>query len=267
MAEPRPTLCAAIIAKNEERNLPRCLRSVRWADEIVLVDDCSTDRTPDIAREFGCTVITNPLRDFSDQRNLALRHCTSEWVFHIDADEECPPALRDEILGAIRNTSFSGFRVPCRNRFLAQPMRCRDWAMTRPLRLARRETSRWVRPVHEILETAHPVGDLQSPLDHFGEADYAARVLKSNLYSSLEAGLLAARGRRFSTWCLLALPLFRALRSYFLAGGWRDGVRGVFWAGHVWWGNFTIHLKLWELEQAGPQEGGAGPPGGPSRDR
>jgi len=252
MTESRPTLCIAIIAKNEEQNLARCLRSVRWADEIVLVDDCSTDRTSEVAREFGCKVVTSPLQNFAEQRNIALSHCTMEWVFHIDADEECPPALRDEILNAIPKTAFSGFRVPRRNRFLGNNMHCQDWAITHHLRLGRRQACQWVRPVHEILQVNGSVGDLHSPIEHFGEADYSGRVLKSNLYSSLEAKSLAAAGRPFRLWVLLIYPLVRALRSYFLAGGWRDGLRGVVWAGHVWWGNFAVYVKLWELELAEP---------------
>lgn len=246
----RPSIGAAIIAKNEERCLERCLRSVSWVDEIVLVDDCSTDRTPEIARRFGCRVIVQPMRDFAHQRNLALQHSACDWVLHIDADEECGAGLREEVLAAIRNTSCAGFSIPFRNRFLGRVMRGRGWADARSVRLGKRSGSSWANPVHERLCLEGPIGSLRSPLEHHGESDYAGRILKSNRYTSMEAALLAQRGVRFHPWLLLTRPLFRSLKSYLLDGGWRDGIHGLIWAGHVWSGNFNIYVKLWELERS-----------------
>ena len=250
-AASRPTIGAAIITRNEEQSLERCLQSLSWVNEIVVVDDCSTDRTVEIARSLGCRVVTRPLRSFAEQRTYALSLLSTDWVLHLDADEECKPALRDEILSVLGRTDRAGFTIPFRSRFLGKVMRCSDWSRHKGLRLGKRSLSSWKRAVHESLYIDGPVGHLHEQIEHHGDGNYAARVTKSNRYTSFEASLLANQGVRFRIWRVLLIPLFRTFRSYFLNGGWRDGMIGLFWAGHVWWGNFAIYVKLWELERQG----------------
>jgi glycosyltransferase involved in cell wall biosynthesis len=245
----RPSIGAAIIARNEAARLERCLRSLSWVDEIVLIDDCSTDGTADLARGLGCRVITRAMRDFAEQRNFALTQVSTDWVLHLDADEECTPGLRDEIVATLPGTACAGFRMPRRNRFLGRIMLGRDWSGTILTRLAIRTASRWERPVHEKLLVEGEVGDLRGWIDHHGDTDYAERVRKSNRYTTIEAEILRDRGMHFRLWRLCAVPLAKCLKSYLWDGGWRDGVIGCIWAGHVWWGNFAIHVKLWELER------------------
>ena len=243
-----PSVGAVIIAKNEEHCIERCLRSIRWTDEIVLIDDCSRDRTAEIARQAGCRIYTQPLRDFADQRNFGLQQATADWILHIDADEECTDALHREIRDKVNDPRWAGFRIGLRNRFLGRIMRGRDWAGMKSVRLARRDLSEWHRPVHESLSVRGPIGEIQAMIEHHGEPDYAARIQKSNRYTSLEAEAMAAKGVRFSLWRLLLLPPVRAARSLVLRGGWRDGLVGLIYAGHVWWGHFAIQVKLWELD-------------------
>jgi glycosyltransferase involved in cell wall biosynthesis len=249
-----PSIGAAIIVRNEAARLERCLRSLSWVHEIVLIDDCSTDGTADLARRLGCRVFTQPLHDFATQRNFALTQASTDWVLHVDADEECTPELRDEILSTLPRTDYAGFRMPRRNRFLGRIMLGRDWTGTILTRLARRTASRWERPVHEKLLVEGAVGDLRGWIDHHGDLDYAERVRKSNRYTSIEAEILRDRGVPFRFWRLCTVPLAKCLKSYLWDGGWRDGLIGCIWAGHVWWGNFAIYVKLWELQRA-KQEG------------
>ena len=244
-----PRIGAVIITRNEEKNLERCLATLGWLDEIVVVDDCSSDRTVEIASHFGCRVIVHPLRHFANQRNLGLEAATADWIFHIDADEECTPELAREIRRAAGSSSTTAFRIPIRNRFLGKVMRGRDWTRLRGIRLGRRGSTIWREPIHERLHVTGSVGELKHWLEHHGETDYTHRVIKSNRYTSFQAERLQKRGVHFTIWRLLVIPTFCTLKSYLLSGGWRDGVRGLIWAGHVWWGNFAIYVKLWDLDR------------------
>src|SRR5512140_3128964 len=117
------SLSIAIVAMNEEANLGRTLASVRWADEIVVVDSGSTDRTCDIAREFGAKVIHEPWRGYVAQKNYALEVCTQDWILALDADEEVTPALADEIRQAIAANGNRGYAIPRKNLFMGRWMR------------------------------------------------------------------------------------------------------------------------------------------------
>src|SRR5262249_57886274 len=118
------TLSIAIVALNEEANLPRTLASVRWADEIVVVDSGSTDRTCEIAREYGARVIIEPWRGYTAQKNYALEMCTKDWILSLDADEEVSPELTEEIRRVLAGTgTAAGYSMPRKNLFLGRWMR------------------------------------------------------------------------------------------------------------------------------------------------
>ena len=133
------TLSIAIVALNEEANLGRVLESVRWADEIVVVDSGSTDRTCDIARECGARVINEPWRGYTGQKNYSLELCTKDWVLSLDADEEVSPELADEIRGVLANSGpLDGYSIPRKNLFLDRWMKHGGFYPDPKLRLFRR---------------------------------------------------------------------------------------------------------------------------------
>src|SRR5256885_12359811 len=118
------TLSIALVTLNEEANLPRTLASVRWADEILVVDSGSTDRTCEIAKEYGARVISEPWRGYTAQKNYALELCTKDWILSLDADEEVSPELADEIRGVLAgHGSFDGYAMPRKNLFLGRWIR------------------------------------------------------------------------------------------------------------------------------------------------
>src|SRR5215468_375938 len=133
------TLSIAIVALNEEANLPRTLASVRWADEIVVVDSGSTDRTRDIAGEYGARVIVEPWRGYTAQKNYALELCTKDWILSLDADEEVSPELVEQIRAAlIGPAKFDGYSMPRKNLFLDRWMKHGGFYPDPKLRLFRR---------------------------------------------------------------------------------------------------------------------------------
>src|SRR5690349_18411994 len=162
------TLSVAIVALNEEANLGRVLESVRWADEIVLVDSGSTDRTCDIARDAGARVILEPWRGYTGQKNYALELCTKDWVLSLDADEEVTAELAEEIRGVLADPqAFAGYTMPRKNLFLGRWMRHGGFYPDPKLRLFRRGMAYSTgRAPHDRFEMkdGQPVGRLRGAL-------------------------------------------------------------------------------------------------------
>src|SRR6185312_14385982 len=162
------SLSVAIITLNEERNLARTLASVRFADEIVIVDSGSTDRTLEIAREYSARVLPLPWRGFAAQKNYALDQCTGDWVLSLDADEELTPELQDQIrILLATHPPCDAYYLPRRNLFLGRWIKHGGFYPDAKLRLFRRGTTSFEeRPVHEIVRVQGSTGTLDHDLIH-----------------------------------------------------------------------------------------------------
>src|SRR5208283_3332758 len=159
------TLSVALITRNEAANLPRTLASVRWANEVVVVDSGSTDATLAIARDSGARVFEEPWKGFAAQKNSAISHAASDWILSLDADEEVSPELAREIQALLAGEpAFSAYRIPRLNHFLGCPLRHGGYWPDPKLRLFRSGAAQFAdRPVHEIMQTDGPVGQLNGP--------------------------------------------------------------------------------------------------------
>ncbi len=224
----RPRLSVAIIARNEERNLPACLASVAFADEVVVVDHASSDRSATIARERGARVIETPdWPGFGAQKNRALDACTGEWVLSIDADERVTPALRAEIERTLAQPRFDVYAMPRLSTYCGRFMRHGGWHPDYVRRLFRRGAARFSdAPVHESLLTDRPVGRLREPLVHHSFRTMDEVIAKMNRYSSDSAAALAARGAAPGLASAIAHGLAAFLRTYVFKLGFLDGRRG-----------------------------------------
>jgi glycosyltransferase involved in cell wall biosynthesis len=243
-------LTAIVLARNEERDLGRCLKALQWVDELLVIDDCSTDGTEVVARRNGAEVVRRRLERFDEQRNFALGLARHEWVLFVDADEVVPPELAQEIRAVLSAPRASVYAVRRRNWFLGRPMRHGSWKNDVQPKLGRVAAGRWRNAVHETwLFPEEPVV-LGAPLDHIGDVTYAERLLKSNRYSTLMAERLHAAGTRPGRLRMLARPCWCCLKSYLLRQGFRDGRHGLIWALHVFLAEFAIEVKLWELATA-----------------
>lgn len=251
LEEKRPSIAAVIITKNEAQQIAACLDTLQWVDEIIIVDDCSTDDTFSIATSLGAKVIVNERISFAKQRNLGADTATSTWVLQLDADERVDKALQYEILQAIRQTHYAAFRIPYRQYWLGgRELRFGGWGTRSQVRLSQRDKSEWEKPIHEMLQVEGETGLLENALHHFVDGNYRKRLTKSNLYSSVTAEQKFRNGQRFKLWKLFAEPTARAVYSYFWLQGFRDGLLGLFWSLHQFMSHVTVHIKLWELEQA-----------------
>jgi glycosyltransferase involved in cell wall biosynthesis len=223
-----PRLSVTIIALNQEANIGDCLASVSFADDIVVVDTGSADRTVELARAYTDRVLTAPWEGFGRTKNFALDQARGDWVFSLDTDERVPPALKDEILAVVAaDGPLAGYRVPRKNYFCGCWIRRLGWYPDYTLRLFRRGQGRFRdREVHEEVVVAGPVGTLQTPLEHYSYKSVSEYVTRMDRYARLAAQELAKAGRRPFPGELFARPFFSFLHLYVIRLGFLEGTTG-----------------------------------------
>lgn len=245
-------LSVAIITKNEEHNLPRTLASVKWADEVIVVDSGSTDRTVEIARRLGAKVFTEDWKGFSAQKNSALERCTGDWILSLDADEEVSAELAQEIRGVLAAPTRSGFYIPRKNFFLGKWVRHGGYYPDAKLRLFAQGRGRFEdRAVHETVSINGESGSLIHPLLHHAYPTLDSYIEHMNRYSSLGAELAIEKGdsgRNIFAFLahVVVRPKLTFFYNYFLRGGFLDGREGLllhfYHAVYVSW----KYAKAWE---------------------
>jgi glycosyltransferase involved in cell wall biosynthesis len=251
------TLSVAIITKNEEANLPRTLASVRWADEIVIVDCGSTDRTAEIAREFGAKFCVEEWKGFGAQKNSAIAKCTGDWVLALDADEEVRPELAREIRTLLAGTpQHDGYFLPRRNFFLGRWIRRGGYYPDPKLRLFRRGSAQFEeRAVHETMRSSGSTGQLGGDLLHHAYPTLDAYIEHMNRYSALGAEQAAARGKTSRSfpgllWNVWVVPVATFWYNYLFRLGILDGREGfllhLYHSAYVSW----KYAKAWERSRA-----------------
>ena len=254
-------LSVTIIAWNEEERLRACLESVAWAEEILVIDAESTDKTVQVAREFTDKIWVRPWPGFAEQKNFALDQATCEWVLSLDADERVPPELRERISRIVRaNGPGDGYSIPRKNIFWGAWVRHGGLYPDYQLRLFRRAAGRFVdSAVHESIVVEGHVERLAEPLLHHSYRGLDDFVARSNRYSALAARDVVARGGRAGVLDLALRPLGRFLSMYVARGGFLDGWRGfvlaVLYANYV----FLRVAKTWEARR-GSAKGDQGTP-------
>ena len=254
----RHTLSVVVLTKNEETRIARCLSSVQWADERVVVDGQSQDRTPEICRRSGARVIQRAFSgSFADERNAGLDAATSEWVLQLDADDVVTAGMRDAVTrllsGDDRRCDVYKFRR--RSIFLGHRLVSGGWAPYVP-HLVRRAAVRYQGLVHEHPVTSKPIGTLDAEVDHHFCDRYAELVSKLNRYSTLtvqewqEAQVRFQRGDFLSKLVLRPMKLF--WKVYVKKQGFRDGSAGFIMALNNSWSHAVIAAKWWERCRGGP---------------
>jgi glycosyltransferase involved in cell wall biosynthesis len=230
-------ISAYILAFNEAEKVKAAVESVLWADEVVVVDSGSIDRTVEIATGLGARVVQVPFNGFGDLRNRAIEACSHEWIFSLDADERCTKAVRDEILGLLAGAPpCEVYRVPRRNYMMGRWIRGSGWYPNfRQPQLFRKGSMRYtLEPVHEGYEVIgdKPVGTLRNAIWQFPFRNLEEIIAKTNRYSSLGVQKLA--GKRVSMASAVGHGLWAFLKHYVFKLGFIDG-----WAGFVIaFGNF-----------------------------
>jgi glycosyltransferase involved in cell wall biosynthesis len=246
------SISVVVITKNEEANIERCLSSVSWADELVVVDSGSTDRTVEISQKLGARVsVTAHWPGFGPQKNRALTLATGDWVLSLDADEWVTPELRDEILNVIsRPEGAVAFRVPRLSSFCGRFMRHSGWWPDYVTRLFRRGAGRFSGDVvHERVIAEGKTGTLREPIMHETFVDLDELLQKMNNYSSLAAQDMRHGGRRAGLAGAVSRGLWAFIRTYFLRGGFLDGREGFMLAVATAEGTYYRYAKLMLLDR------------------
>ncbi len=250
---PREKISACITAGNEEEGIRRCLESVKWADEIVVIDSFSSDNTAAISREYTDRVYQHRWLGYIGQKTLIKDLAAHEWILFVDADEEVSTELRDAILrefesGESRN--YNGYEFPRLVWYLGKWIRHGDWYPDTKLRLFRRGNGRCAgQEPHDRIEVDGPVKSLKADLFHYTYNDISDQVRTLNRFSSITAETHQDAGRRFRLVDLLFRPAFKFFRYYFLKLGFLDGMPGLIIAGSTSFTVFIKYAKLWELER------------------
>ena len=247
-------LSVAIITRNEEKNLARALQSVRFADELIVVDSGSTDATLSIAREHGCRVFERDWPGYGAQKNFALDQASHEWVLCLDADEEVSPELA-RLVAAVVSGDKSGYELysfPRLTLFIDRWMRHGGWYPDRQIRLLRKGAARYNdHPVHAAIVPEGPVGRLSGDLLHYSFESVEDYVGRMNTYSRLAAEIQIKHGRRRPGASSLAGAVARKfLEVYVYKRGFLEGRHGFVVAGLAAWGVFLRTARVrWPEEE------------------
>ncbi len=247
----REKISACITACNEENKIRRCLESVTWTDEVVVVDSFSSDRTVEICKEYTDNVFQHQWLGYIGQKNLIKDIAKGPWILFIDADEEVSPALRSEILEEFETGAcgaISGYEFPRLVKYLGRWITHGDWYPDVKLRLFRKDkgTCGGTEP-HDRTTVVGPIRRLKGDLYHYTYDGIGDQIATLNRFSSISAGSYFNGGRRFRMIDLVLRPFYRFVRSYALKRGFLDGLPGFIISVSTAHGVFLKYSKLWEL--------------------
>ena len=258
-----------ILTKNEATRIAACLETVKWADEVLVVDSFSADATVDIASTAGARVLQHPFTNFAAQHNYAQSQAMHDWVFFVDADERVSEDLRDEIQRVCasgelaHNTAyhiqrvhlFSGRWFPDPTKRKVSPRLLKQIKRREVPRLINRAVATWERPLHEEVRAPGPHGILHGIIYHYSTTNLSAALEKFNHYTNLEAAYLHQSGRRAT----VLTALWRGFRAfafqYFIWGMFRYGQPGFMYSIYIGMHKFMNYAKLWELGRIQARDG------------
>ncbi len=240
-------ISACIITKNEEHNIRECLESVKWADEIIVVDDFSQDKTLDIARGYTDKIYQQAWLGYGPQKQFAVDKANGEWILSIDADERVTPELKDEILNRVKKqgSRTNGFYIPFRFYFLNHLMRFGGCGREKHLRLFRKDKGRFDEKfIHEGIAVEGKIGRLNNYILHFSYKDKVEYFNKLKEYTSLDAQKRFAVEKKALWYHIVLLPAWEFIFKFILKLGFLDGVYGFLWA---WFSSYYVFIKYMKL--------------------
>lgn len=242
-------LSVIIIAKNAEELIADAIDSVRFADEVIVVDNGSSDRTVEIAKTFGTKVFKHTVTDFSELRNLGLEKAFGEWILYVDSDERVSTTLREEIIKAINSSSnqYKAFQIKRKNFYLGNY----EWPYIEKLeRLFKRNAlKKWQGRLHESPIFEGPVGQLNNYLLHYTHRSLEDMLKKTIEWSKIEAELrLKANHPKMTWWRFFRVMTSAFFVSYIKQGGWKARIVGLIESIYQSFSSFITYAKLWEMQ-------------------
>jgi glycosyltransferase involved in cell wall biosynthesis len=245
-----PTVSALVITKNEEGNIGACLETLRWVDEVLIVDAESTDRTVEIASRYTQEIFIRPWSGYGPQKNVGIERARAEWILIVDADERITPALREEIQAVLKARppgEIAGYEIPRRNFFYGRWVRGGGLYPDYQLRLFRKVAGRYDDTrLHEHLRLHGRIERLRQPLDHHSMPTIRAHVRKMMRYTTLGAEEKLKSRASVTALDLAGRHLWTILKTFLLRGGYWDGVHGAIVALFAGMHTFVKYAKAWE---------------------
>lgn len=249
------TLSAFLIVFNEEKSIERCLNSIKWVNEIVIVDSNSTDRTTQICRKYTNKIFSRAFSNYSDQKNFALSQVSEEWALSIDADEELTEALVNEIKDLLQsNPQHDGYRVHRTSYIFGREFHFSGTQHDKPIRLFVKGRGEFTQPIHEIVSIRGSVGELKNEINHFTYDNISSYFLRLDRYTTMEAEFMAAKRLRVNVTDWLIRPFAMFLKLYIINQGFRDGFEGFLFCFFSGFYVFVKHVKYLELLRRRPTE-------------
>ena len=251
-------ISAVILTKNEEKNIERCLKSLEFVDEIIIVDDYSADRTVEIVHKVlnvhkVYKVFQRKLKkDFASQRNFGLEKASNDWVLFLDADETITSELKQEIMSLVTLRVTNAFYLKRRDYFWGKELKHGEVKKVRDngiVRLVKKDSGKWMGTVHEIFYTANKIGTLENYLNHYPHQILKEFINDINYYSSIRAEELFNQEVKSNVVQIIFYPLVKFIYNYFILLGFLDGAAGFAYSFMMSFHSFLVRAKLYQLWQ------------------
>lgn len=248
----KASISAVILTKNEERNIRKCLESLKWVDEIIIVDGFSTDKTVEIAKSYGAKIVEHKFEgDFGLERNIGNENATSDWILALDADEVIPENTRKEIENILENGSeFDAYNVPRLQYFLGKPL-LYGGRYHSIVNFFRKGKAKFEGKVHHLVLVDGKTGELKNPIEHYPFHTISEYLQKHDRYTNYEAQEMFDKYKEGKLpevkYNLGMRPLKLFFKGYFKKKGYKDGILGLMFSILFSWSHFLKWSKYWEI--------------------
>ena len=243
-------ITAIIPTLNEEIHIADAIKSVSFADEIIVIDSYSIDETIEIAEQFNVKIIKRKFDDFSSQKNFAIEQARYDWIYILDADERVTLEVEKEILNAVKNPNGNvGFFVRRSFYFAGKKIKYSGWQRDKVVRLFLKEHCKYQGVVHETITAKGKLGFFKHKIDHYGYKNYDHFIFKIHQYGELKAKQLHASGKRVNLFHIFVKPIFRVFSHFVLKRGFLDGYTGLILSITQGYAVLTRYVKLWLLNK------------------
>lgn len=245
-------LSATIITKNEEQNIERCLKSLSWVDEIVVVDTGSTDLTKEICTKYNCNFIEKKWLGFGRTKKAAVDSTQNDWILSIDSDEEVTEELKNKIIEILKTPDVNAYKIKRRSFYLDRMINHCGWNRDYPLRLFNKRCGNFNnKEIHEFveLEKGEKINIIEESILHYTYPTIESHIKKVNRYSELQAHEMKLEGKSYSVFASVLLGLNKFINMYLLRFGFLDGKEGFFLSSISAFGVYLKYIKLWKLNK------------------
>lgn len=248
----KQTITAIILAKNEEETITKAINSVSFCNEVIVIDDRSTDKTVEIAEKLGAIVMKHEIKgDFTGQRNYAITRASNNWILFLDADEEVTPELQKSCVNVLGIGQYSAYYLKRRDFWWGKELKFGETQKVRNrgiIRLVKKNSGNWMGNVHEVFYTAKSTGTLNGFLNHYPHPTVKDFIQDINMYSSLRAKELHDHGKSTNIAQIIFFPFFKFILNYFIFLGFLDGPAGFAYAFFMSFHSFLVRIKLHQYQ-------------------